>query len=664
MADYARANGSYGCMTDGTNVSLTQTVELEPGDYTLTANVKAVNTGTVGEGQTAGTLSVVGYASADLPMTNAFESYTLDFTLEEATTVTVQLSSVSGVYVRLDCDDFTLSGEEKPQPEVENLLYNGDFEMGSLGGWTGTGSVEAGAAAEGSYGCLTSGTNVSVGQTLYLEPGEYQLSAMIRTVNVGLEPGTVEGTLSAVGLASVDLPMTNSFETYSLSFVLKQAREVTIQVATTPGMYARLDSDNFVLIKTGDVEAEQPVSSLSNMVPAVYPYYVDPAEYPDFDRRPYDAVTWEAMGGEPGESHLAAGRWYDLGYEFGVDGDVLRPGLGWIWPLRVSENALSQQLEEMAERGFILHNIGGYGPGSPYGQEYGNTAGFGEYFVTDEEIQAILDSGVVFTGFDIGEQDGRYNFTWQGYHAPYETDKVKQYINTQPFFDKVAETQQEYGSLLTVLWYWHYPIKENYTHIAGAETQNKITNSQVQYSFLRGAGKQYGVLWYGDVSLFDTWGVKGGWGSPLTTSGPSIGLLKREYFAQHLYNSAIQSFEEGWTNSDGSLTEIGQIHQDLSRFIQENGSPGVMQTPVALLNDFYSGWMPAKQIANKFVTWNNIPWDEGDYFFDGVLSWYTPSTKKAPSISMSTVPAPMPPTGKSPTTCSPMPPWRPCSSTA
>ena len=44
--------------------------------------------------------------------------------------------------------------------------------------------------------------------------------------------------------------------------------------------------------------------------------------------------------------------------------------------------------------------------------------------------------------------------------------------------------------------------------LAGSETQNKITNGQVQYMHLRGAGKQYGILWYGDVSVFDSWGCK------------------------------------------------------------------------------------------------------------------------------------------------------------
>lgn len=54
-----------------------------------------------------------------------------------------------------------------------------------------------------------------------------------------------------------------------------------------------------------------------------------------------------------------------------------------------------------------------------------------------------------------------------------------------------------------------------------------------------------------------------------------------------------------------------------------------MHTPVALLNDFYSGWQPAKQIANKFVSWNQIPYEEGDWLFDSVLSMIYPNYEES-----------------------------------
>ena len=52
----------------------------------------------------------------------------------------------------------------------------------------------------------------------------------------------------------------------------------------------------------------------------------------------------------------------------------------------------------------------------------------------------------------------------------------------------------------------HYFLKEGlYTYI-GAETGQKLPNTQIYYSFIRGAGKQYGVPWFGNVSVFNRWG--------------------------------------------------------------------------------------------------------------------------------------------------------------
>lgn len=387
-----------------------------------------------------------------------------------------------------------------------------------------------------------------------------------------------------------------------------------------------------------ELKEQEPL--LSHIKPTIYPYYTLPEEYPDFNRREHDVVTWDKLNTTPGKTLMTAGRneiFAPGNYKDSIvpKGNVFRPDLTGIWDATHDESGnyntseLQAVLTKMKENGDILHNIGGFGPGSPFGKKYGNVAGFGEYYVTPEVLQLILDSEVPFTGFDIGEQDGRYNFTFKNYQHPFPSDKVKQYDVTQSFFDKVAEVQGGYGSLLTVLWNWHMPVKEGYTMLAGSETQNKITNAQVQYSFLRGAGKQYGVLWYGDVSVFDPWGIKGGWGEDLGTGGPSLALLKREYFSQMMYNSTMLSFESGWTGSDGGLTQIGEINDNVYDLVNQHGTPGVMQTPVALLNDFYSGWMPAKQIANKFVTWNQIPYDKGDWMFDGMLSMIYPNYEES-----------------------------------
>ena len=69
-----------------------------------------------------------------------------------------------------------------------------------------------------------------------------------------------------------------------------------------------------------------------------------------------------------------------------------------------------------------LHNIGGYGPGSPF---YGS---FGEYIVPEWQMEQIRKHlGHRFTGFDVGEQDGRFNFTYKQIMEPYIPDRRRQY---------------------------------------------------------------------------------------------------------------------------------------------------------------------------------------------------------------------------------------------
>ncbi len=67
---------------------------------------------------------------------------------------------------------------------------------------------------------------------------------------------------------------------------------------------------------------------------------------------------------------------------------------------------------------------------------------------------------------------------------------------------------------------------------------------------LRGAGKQYGILWFGDVSVFDTWGYKNYSRDEKyerVNKGGSLSLFKRSYYTQYMYNATILSME-----SDGA----------------------------------------------------------------------------------------------------------------
>jgi len=67
---------------------------------------------------------------------------------------------------------------------------------------------------------------------------------------------------------------------------------------------------------------------------------------------------------------------------------------------------------------------------------------------------------------------------------------------------------QNHLSTVVSLCFGHYFLKECNQVLIGAETAQALPNSQIYNSFIRGAGKQYGILWFGNVSVFNRWGYK------------------------------------------------------------------------------------------------------------------------------------------------------------
>ena len=379
----------------------------------------------------------------------------------------------------------------------------------------------------------------------------------------------------------------------------------------------------FLLFNVPDVGASRQLFAIH---PVIYPYPVEPMEYPEYSRRPYPALSWSDFDHR---TQFVAGRNVPSNETelADVPGLVYRPGASFL-----KNQEFTGKLQYIGKHGMYLHNIGGYGPGSPF---YGS---FGEYIVPEWQTEQIRKHlGHRFTGFDVGEQDGRFNFTYKQIMEPYIPDRRRQYLASQPYFDRVAADLGNWCSSLSVLWYWHYILKEGYTILAGAETQNKITNGQVQYMHLRGAGKQYGILWFGDVSVFDTWGYKNYSRDEKyerVNKGGSLSLFKRSYYTQYMYNATILSMESGWceghfATNKGELTPIGKMHTDCANFVEKYGQPGCMVTQIALLNDFYSGWMPADHIAGRFQVWNGMDYEAGDFLTDAMISLFFPNYERS-----------------------------------
>ena len=139
---------------------------------------------------------------------------------------------------------------------------------------------------------------------------------------------------------------------------------------------------------------------------------------------------------------------------------------------------------------------------------------------------------------------------------------------------------------LNSLTFPHYMIKSGLYTLVGAEAAQALPNSQAFYAFIRGAGKQYGVLWFGNVSVYNRFGYKtypGQGTSPETrtqaskpiqrsgcavktprchgtsrnykcqgqgtggpTCGTSLNLMKRLMYSHIMYGSSYVSFENSW----------------------------------------------------------------------------------------------------------------------
>jgi len=185
--------------------------------------------------------------------------------------------------------------------------------------------------------------------------------------------------------------------------------------------------------------------------------------------------------------------------------------------------------EEIKRRDLYLFDIWGYVPGSGPG-------GYWQQFTPPAEALKMLETtlGERWLGTDIGEQDGRYIGGYANQMTPASGRRFEQYLNFQRFFERMGDDLGHRHATLVSLNFGHYLLKEGTFTLIGAETAQALPNNQVYYAFIRGAGKQYGVPWFGNASVYNRWGYKtygssGGSGGDThgPTKGTSLRLMKR-----------------------------------------------------------------------------------------------------------------------------------------
>jgi len=220
--------------------------------------------------------------------------------------------------------------------------------------------------------------------------------------------------------------------------------------------------------------------------------------------------------------------------------------------------------------------------------------------------------------------------------VPCGATREEQYLNFQRHFERMGDLLGNRMATLVSLNFGHYFMREGVYTMIGAETAQALPNAQIYYSFIRGAGKQYGVPWFGNVSVFNRWGWKQYTSNPSEpkcgpAKGTSLSLMKRLMYTQILYNSAAVGFESGYYEKGNTLSPIGNIQQNTVRWSEACGDPGVMHAPVAVMLDFFSGWCFPRHLYSGeiYKVWGALPYGPGDYLTDGVLDLLYPGYQNA-----------------------------------
>jgi hypothetical protein len=219
-----------------------------------------------------------------------------------------------------------------------------------------------------------------------------------------------------------------------------------------------------------------------------------------------------------------------------------------------------------------------------------------------------------FLGMDNGGQDGCYIGAYAHLMFPDVQDRRRQYLNFHAFFDRLADDMGHRDTALCSLNFGHYFAAMGDHILLGAETAQALPNTNLWYAYLRGAGKQYGLLWFGNASVWNRFGWKtyssrGGAGTG-EEHGPecrtSFSLLRRLLYTHYTCNCAILGFELGWFYAENldegkergeiaKATPIGDVQHGCVRFAKEHPGAGVIHAPMT-----GSAWQ--EQLGRLFET--------------------------------------------------------------
>ncbi|MCX6984034.1 MAG: hypothetical protein NT118_04685, partial [Lentisphaerae bacterium] len=291
------------------------------------------------------------------------------------------------------------------------------------------------------------------------------------------------------------------------------------------------------------------------------------------------------------------------------------------------------------EKGYVIFDIWGYIPGQKSSAQEWYLQDFGEFSPSDEDYQELLKTvgSDNFWGYDIGEQDSRYLGIFAPHYSPTTMDRRVQY---QRFFNHFAKMRKDLKNDYSVLagsTNVHYLAKEGGCRMIGGESLQIHPNINVWHAFIRGASKEYGIPFFGNVSVFNNFGYRMPYDARVDefgsesgrTSGPSDSMFKNVFYTLYHYGSSLMGFEHFVTEKIGNaeeLTAVGAIHKEVQA-LAKNKRPLKMVAPVAIYMDFFQGWQAPRNAVNLelFRVWGDLPYSMGDFQIAAVFELLYPN---------------------------------------
>ena len=334
--------------------------------------------------------------------------------------------------------------------------------------------------------------------------------------------------------------------------------------------------------------------------PNIRDHYIDVRAYPDYNRRPWPMPGWETFGNQV---QLVGDRYVNVKKTLpgGSTGTVFRPNYDLV--RGGADETFDDLLARIkaADPKLFVWNLGGY-------VWTHNPGGYVKYnFI--EKLQSVL--GEQFLGCDIGEQDGHYANGYKGITRLTE-DPFEEHLKIHAIQQRVAEDHADKASLLTVMYNWHDMLRDGAVVSAAAECQNRggVTGTQIQYAFLRGASRQYGVTLSGDLAVFTSW----------NNYWTSLALRRRVLYSQYQWNTTLLSCEDAY----GPSPILADFNRWMRGFLKAFPRPGPVQCPVALLTDPFQGWTPSQTHIGQFKKHVQMAYGPGDFLTHLLLNTVYP----------------------------------------